>query len=119
EPGRALDQRLQGRVLRIEDAQRISLESPLAVRIELAAARRHILYQYRAITLARLRGAERVHGQAHVTDTELAPQARGDLDHFRVDVGSREAESLAVDLVKLAVTPLLRAVGAEHGRRGG
>ena len=38
EPGRAVDHRLHGGVLRIEDAKRIGLEAAQAVRVEFVAA---------------------------------------------------------------------------------
>ena len=53
-----------------------------------------------------------------VPDVELAPEACRYLDDFGVDVRSRIAEGLAIDLVKLAVASLLGPLVAEHCTRG-
>src|SRR5262245_38711262 len=112
--GRARDERLQRWILAVENAQRVALEAPPAVLIELALVLAEIFRQLSTIAAARLGRAERIDLEAHARDPQAAPQARGERDELRIDIGTRKADRLHIDLVELSIAALLRFLVAEH-----
>ncbi len=55
---------------------------------------------------------------ADLIDAEDFPEARQHHDQFGIDVRSRKAHRLDVDLMELPVAPALRPLVAEHGAYG-
>src|SRR5690606_12795592 len=91
---RILDEFLHFLILAIENAHRIALEAPAAVRVELLLASREIADQDLLVRGAGLRRADRVQKQLRVPDAELAPQPRREQDQLRIDLGLLVAERL-------------------------
>ena len=58
--------------------------------------------------------AERIDLQLHARDAEQAPQPRGHRDDLRIDIGPGEADGFDVELMELAIAPLLRLLVPEH-----
>jgi hypothetical protein len=89
---RAEDHFLQGRVLAVEDAQRVAVQTPPAVVVEQFAVLLEIADQLgtMARTLARL--AQRVELQGYAVEPEVIPQAGTHQDLFGIDVRAGKAE---------------------------
>ena len=112
-------QRIDNRLIRghlaVENPQRIGLRASLAV----AAQRRNILAQCRhqrgAERGSARRTPDRVDDQLSLLDPELADQRAGHFDDFRVDRRVGHTEHLDVELMKLAISPLLRTLISKHG----
>jgi len=111
---RARDQFLHRRVLAVEDAQRIAVQTPRRIRIQTARMLPEIRDQFFAVAQARSHIAQRVELQRHIAYAQLAPQPRAHQDHLGIDVRPGKAQRLHSKLMKLAVAPLLRALVAEH-----
>ena len=111
---RAGDHVLQLRILAVENAQRIAFEAPQAVGIEARLVRREVFDQLFAIDAPRSRRAERIQVQLDPLQAQRAQQARAEHDQLRVDVGTRKAERLRIELIELAEAPRLRPLVAEH-----
>jgi hypothetical protein len=72
-----------------------------------------------ACSRRRASSSNRVDGQRDaVGEAEFAPQAGQQHDLLDIDVRAGETQRLHVELVKLAITPLLRALVAEHRTAG-
>ena len=63
-------------------------------------------------TLGRL--TETVDLQLDAIQPEIVPQAGAHQDHFGIDIRPGDTERLDTDLMKLAITPFLRPLVAEH-----
>ena len=62
--------------------------------------------------------ADGIHVELDVVEPEPLPQAREHHDLLGIDVRPLEAQRLDVELVELALAPLLRALVAEHRAHG-
>ena len=111
---RAGNDALHVRVLAVEDAQRIAVQAPLAVLIELRLVRAEIRGQPVLIGGAHLRRSERIDQQFDARQSEPAQQPRGQQNQFRVDVGPLETKRLGIDLMELPVASRLRPLASEH-----
>ena len=90
------------------------MQTARRVGIEIAAELFEICNQLIAVALPRSCIAQRVDLQRHVADAQLAPQPRAHQDHLGIDVRPGKAHRFHANLVKLPVSPLLRALVAEH-----
>src|SRR5712692_479768 len=107
-------ERLVLRDLAVEQQERVGLEPALAVAMQL-------FFQGSVVGLQQLevRGptfgvADGVELQPQLVESELAQPGGGDFDHFRVQGWALGPDRLDVELEKLAVATLLRAVVPEH-----
>ena len=115
---RAFDQILHRRVLAVENAQRIGVQTALRVVVEQRGMPLEVLDQVGAVRAPLVRVADRIEGEVNaVGKAETSPQPREQHDLLGVDVGSGEAQRLDVELVELAVAALLRPLVAEHRAR--
>ncbi len=103
------------RILAVEDAQRVGCQAPLAVFVELVETLLQVGNQRVAIDRTGFAGAQAVQLQGHrIGHAQLFPEARGKHDQLRVDIRPGLVEDFHTDLVKLAVTALLRLLVAKH-----
>ncbi|EJX03300.1 hypothetical protein EVA_08593 [gut metagenome] len=109
-----IDEILHVGILRIENTQRIGVETALGFFIKLIAVSFEILNQRFAVSLAFGQSAERIKFQTHMADTELLPEAVEHNDHFRVDVGTRHPHCFSTELIELTITAALRTFMTEH-----
>src|SRR5690606_38291770 len=111
--GRGVDDLPQRRILAVENTQRIALEAPQAVLVEVGLVAREVLEEHLPVTGARFRRAEGVELERHTLQAEHAPEARRKRDELRVDLGLRESERLDAQLVELAIAAFLRLFAPE------
>ena len=117
--GCGVGDRAIARVLAVEDAQRILVEPRDRVFGQVAAVPLEMRDQCRAPRVARLGVAQCVELERHpVGDAELAEQLVGQAQQFDIGRGFGGAQYLGVDLVELAIAPLLRPLVTEHRARG-
>ena len=107
-------QRGERRILRIEEPQRVRLESPAFEIGQLRRVRAEVRRQLRHVRRPALGVADRVEQQQDVIEAGLAVETRAELDELRVDRRTRVADGLHVPLPELAVATGLGAVVAEH-----
>jgi len=105
----------QSRVFAVENAQRVAMQAATAVFVEQFVVRREVLDEFFAVYASALRRTERVQFEAHTGDAKTLPQPRREQNEFRVDIRTGKAIGFDVNLVKLAVTPLLGPLATEHG----
>src|SRR6202035_4876939 len=98
------DEALHVRILAVEDAQRIAVQAPLAILIQSGFMRAEISRELVAIGGARRGGAQRIQEQLEAGETQPPQQPRRQQNEFRIDVRTRKAECLRVDLMKLTVS---------------
>ncbi len=109
------DERLHRRCLAVQDAQRVRVQPPARVLVEIGRVALEMLDQGDAMCAALLGIADGIDRQANpVVEAQLAPQPR-EQDHLLgIDVRTRKAERFDVELVELAVTAFLRSLVPEH-----
>ena len=112
--GRGDDHILHRRILAVEDAQRIGVETPLGLFVEQIHVLLEISDQYAAVLGAFVGLTERINLQLDSVEPEVVPQASAHQDLLGVDVGAGETERLDADLIELTVAPFLRPLMAEH-----
>src|SRR5579859_1057545 len=108
------DDPLHVRVLAVEDAQRIAVQAPPAILIQGGFMRAEISCELVAIGGARGGGAERIDEKLQAREAQPPQQPRRQQNHFRIDVRTREAECLRVDLMELTISSRLRPLAPEH-----
>ncbi len=112
---RAVGDRPVARVFRIENPQRVLLQPRKAILRQLLTMRLEMRDQRLTPGIARRRIAQCVELERHaLADPQLAQQLVGEHQQLHVRLRLRRADDLGVDLVKLAIPPLLRAFVAEH-----
>ena len=90
------------------------MHAPLRVLVEFTGPAFQISHQLRAVPRARFSRTQRIQLQRDAVQPEVLPQACTHQDVFSVDVRPGKTQGLDTDLMKLAVTPLLRPLMAEH-----
>ena len=119
--GRSLHQGLHGRVLGVQDAQRVGVQAAAAVFVQLLQARGEVVHQCGPVgsPLGRLTQAVELKADVatHLQPQGL-PQAAHHEDQLGIDVWPRKAQRLDVELVELAVATLLRTLVTEHRADG-
>src|SRR5204862_8063962 len=101
--------------LRSEYSQLIAVEAALAVLRQFAALLRVIIDQRAPVARAALGIAKCVDVERHpVSDAERLQDAVPERDDLDIGLRLRDAQQLDADLMKLAETPLLRPLIAEH-----
>jgi hypothetical protein len=108
---------LEFRVLRVEHAQRVGVEPPLAVLVELVLESFEIGDQLLAVRGAFRRLAQRIDLEAHAAQSEVVPKALAHQDDLGIGIGTGKAERLDTHLMKLPVTAALRPLVPEHRAR--
>ncbi|EWS63466.1 hypothetical protein Y695_03301 [Hydrogenophaga sp. T4] len=111
---RSVDERLHRRVLGVQDAQRVAVQTAPRVFIELVSMTFQVGDQRLAVRLTLGRLAQAVDFQLDAFQPQFGPEVAGEHDQFGVHIGTDEAQRLGAELVKLAVTAALRALMAEH-----
>ncbi len=102
-------------VFRIEDAERVDLQTTPAVLGKIRRVFAEVVDERVAVGAPAGRIAERVELQDRaLEDAELAQDLSADLDYFHVRLRLRHADELHVDLVELAEAALLWPLVAEH-----
>ena len=118
-PRRGIGDRPVARVFGIEDTQRILAQPRDAVLAQFAPVRLEMRDQRGAPRIARLGIAERIQLERHpVRYAEFADQLVREHQQFDIGHRLRRADDFGIDLVELAVTPLLRALIAKDGTVG-
>ena len=112
--GRIRQKRLVARILGIEDAQRVLLQPLLRFFGELILHRTEIVDQSRPPRLAACAVAQRVEVQGYIRDAQLLQELVRHRQQLDIGLRLARADHLGVDLVELAVAPLLRALVAEQ-----
>ena len=115
QPGRAFGQRLHGRVLGVEDAQRVGVQAAACVLVELVGMLLEVGDQRRTVLAPLFRLAQAVELQPPVRQAQLAPQRHGQQDQLGIHLRPGKAQRLGADLVELPVAAALRTLAAEHG----
>ena len=113
--GRAVGDRAVARILAVQDPQRILVEPRQAVFGQIGAMAHKMLDQRRAPGIAARRIAERVERQRHAFgDAKLLQKLVGEHQQFGIGERAVAADHFGVELVKLAVATLLRALVPEQ-----
>ena len=110
----SVDELLHLGVLRVENAQRIRVETAAGVLVEHVLIALEVLDQGLAVGLAFRQRAERVELEADIAHAEFLPDAGEHHDHLGVNVRTLHAERLGAELVELAVAAALRTLVTEH-----
>src|SRR5207245_2935669 len=108
---------LEGLTLRdlaIEQAQRIGLQTSLAIAVQLVLERTVVLAQELQVRRPADVVADRVELQPQIADSGLSQPPRRDLDDLRIERRARGPDGLDVVLEELAVPALPRPDVAEH-----
>ena len=90
------------------------VSSPVAVVVEQILTLFQIHHKIGTVTSPLLALAERIDFEPDAIETEVVPQAGAHRDLLGVDIRSGKPECFHAHLMKLAITPLLRALVAEH-----
>jgi len=114
---RAVDHVLHGRVLGVEDAQRVAVQAALGFRVQQRFVAFQVSNQVHAVARALFGVADRIEFEADVFQAQVVPQAAAQHDHLGIDVGTGEAHGFAAELVELAIAAALRTLVAEHRSR--
>ena len=112
--GSVIRELLHVRILRIENTERIEVKAVLRRFVQLILMRLKVLEERLAVRGAFRRLTERIDFKLHFLNAQRLPEAGGHEDHFRVDIRTREAESLAAELIELTIAAALRTLVAEH-----
>ena len=118
ERGGAFEHRPHRLILAVEDAQRVGVQPPSRVGVEQVRVAFEMRDQRVAMSEPLGGVADRIDLQSDIGKAERLPQAREHHDLLGVDVGTREAERLDIDLVELPIAAFLRALVAEHRAAG-
>ena len=119
DPRRGVGDRAIARILGIEDAHRILIEPRKAVLRQVAAMRLEMRHQRGTPGVAGFRIAQGIELKRHaVGDAEFMEQLIRERQQLDVSRRLGRAEDFGVDLVELAIAPLLRTLVAEHRARG-
>src|SRR6185437_1438726 len=105
-------------MLAVQDAQRIRMQPPRRVLVEHVAVALEMRDQRFAVRAALGGVADRIDHQRDARKAERTPQPREHRDLLGVDVGTGEAERLDVELMELAIAPLLWTLVPEHRAAG-
>jgi hypothetical protein len=105
-------------VFAVQYAQRILVEAANTILIQAIFHCQEIIDQRVPVGMPRFRRSQRVDFQLQSGQTEPLPHACAHYNQFRIDVRPLVSERLDVELVKLAISPLLRFLVTEH-RPGG
>ena len=108
------DERSQVGILRIEEPQRVDLQSLRLGRREGAGVRLEVGAQSLEIGRAALAVADRIQVDGHVGHAARGVEAQAELDQLRVDRRTGVADGLDVPLPELAIAARLRPIVAEH-----
>ena len=111
---RRRDERSILRVLRIEDAQRVPLESLLGLIGQRVAVLREVRRERLLHFRLALRVADRVYFELVRAKADLRKEARGEIDDLDVGKSLLGTEALEAPLPELAVAQELRPLAAEH-----
>ncbi len=117
QPGCGGDQVLHRRILAVQDAQRVAVQTPLCLGIQRVSMPFEIGYQFYAMALPRVGITQRIQLQRNIGQSQLAPQPGAHHDLLDVDIGTGETQRFDAELMELAVAALLRALMAEHRPR--
>ena len=112
--GQPVDGRLIRLHLAVEDAQRIGLDSPAAVRAERGSHFPQLLPQMRHEAGTALGATHGVDQQKKALEAGLAQNGNGQLDHFGVHRRRLRPDGFGADLIELPVAALLRPLAPEH-----
>ena len=103
------------RVFAVEYAQRILLEAPLTVSVQLASIGIQITYQSVPIGSSGSGRTQGVKFEANLAlDTKLLPEHLAKHDEFRIYIRSDKPENFRTDLMKLPIPAFLGPLVAEH-----
>ena len=114
DPGRAGGQRLQRRVLAVENAQRIRGEPAPRILVKHGVMAGEVSDQRVAVFAPLKRIAQRIDVEHDAAQAQRLPQPREHDDLLGIDVGSFEAEGFDVELMELAIAAFLRPLVPEH-----
>ena len=118
EIGRLAVDALIGRILRIEDAQRVAFETPATVLRQLGNSSREVIDERSAIGGAAFRIPQSVEFEDDaVGNTKPLQDAMAEGDHLDIGLRLRHPQQLDPDLVELPEAALLRPLVAEHRAR--
>ena len=111
---RAGDQLRQGRILAVQDTQRVAVQAPAAVLVQQVEMPTQVVLQALAIGRTRLARTQGVQFKAQSTQAQIAPELRRHGDQLGIQFRRGTAEALGADLVKLPVATTLRALVPKH-----
>ena len=112
--GRVGDEFLVAAVLAVENAQRVLLQPLLRILRQFVLHAKEILDQRGAPGFAAVAIAQRVEMQRHAGDAEFLQQLVGHGQQFDIGLWFTGTDDFRIDLVELAIAPLLRALVTEQ-----
>src|SRR5437763_7011228 len=109
---------LETGILAVQRAQRIGVQATAGVFVQLIQVRFEVLHQIDPVLCPRFSVTYGVDMQLHIGDAELLPQTGEHGDLLGINIRSREAQSLDVDLVELPISSLLWPLITKHRPAG-
>ena len=111
---RAVDHRFHGRVFGVQNSQRIAVQPPACILVELIGVLLEMRDQLEAMQGPLIGLAQAVDFQPPIGDSDFFPQRSSQQDQLGINFRAGETQGLGADLVKLPVTAALRALAAKH-----
>ena len=108
------DDILHVRVLAIQDAQGIGVQTTASILVKLVGMLLKIGNQFGAMHRPLGRLSEGVELQSDIVKAKVIPKAGAHDDQFGIDIGTGKAEGLDADLIELTVASFLRPLMTEH-----
>ena len=110
-----IDQVLHLRVFAVQNPQRIGMQPPERIFVQLGLVGLKISHQRLAVLQTLLGLTQTVELQFNAFEPQTLPQRMGHQNELGVELWTGKTQRLGPHLVKLAVTPALGALVSEHG----